>query len=172
MRRSSTVALAGLALLTGACAPSTATNEAENIGPNEREASEETIAPRVDETSNEEIAQSGSRGRVVTAEDISKSGARNAWEALSLLGGYVRLAEDKDRAPSRITSRGRASINLSSEPQIVLDGVRLVEYQLLRNVPAHHIDRIELLTGPQASIRYGTNSGNGVIVITTRTSMD
>ena len=111
------------------------------------------------------------RGRVVEAEDIARSGARNAWEALSLLGGYVRLEQDKDRQPARLTSRGRSSINLSSEPQIVLDGVRLVEYGILQNIGAAAIERIQLLTGPQASIRYGTNAGNGVILIVTRTTV-
>lgn len=109
-------------------------------------------------------------GRVVDAEDIEASSARTAWDALQLLGAYLRLEEDKDRRPARMTSRGRASINLSSEPLVFLDGVRLVEYTVLHEMSAGHVERIEFITGPSASIRYGTNAGSGVIVITTRAS--
>ena len=143
MSRSRAFVLAAWALAAVACHPAAHTEDGDSVAP---------------------------RGRVVDAADIARSGARNAWEALSLLGGYVRLEQDKDRQPARLTSRGRSSINLSSEPQIVLDGVRLVEYGVLQNIGASAIERIQLLTGPQASIRYGTNAGNGVILIVTRTA--
>lgn len=109
-------------------------------------------------------------GRTVDAEDIAASSARTAWDALQLLGAYLRLEEDKDGDPVRMTSRGRASIHLKSEPQVILDGIRLVEYGLLHEMSAGHLERIEFVTGPSASIRYGTNAGNGVIVITTRSA--
>ena len=109
-------------------------------------------------------------GRSIDAEDIQASSARTAWDALRLLGAYLRLEEDKDRQPARMTSRGRSSIHLKSEPQVVLDGVRIVEYSVLHQMNAALIERIDFLTGPSASIRYGTNAGSGVIVIKTRTS--
>ena len=107
-------------------------------------------------------------GRVVTAEDIAQSDARSAWEALGLLGAYIRLEEDSRRRPVRITARGRSSILLRSEPLVFMDGVRMVEYTVLKNMDSSLIQQIELVTGPQASIRYGTNAGHGVIVITTK----
>ena len=109
-------------------------------------------------------------GRSISAEDIQASSARTAWDALRLLGAYLRIEEDKDQQPARMTSRGRSSIHLKSEPQVVLDGVRLVDYSVLHQMSASLIERIDFLTGPSASIRYGTNAGNGVIVITTRTA--
>ncbi|HSM07121.1 MAG TPA: TonB-dependent receptor plug domain-containing protein [Longimicrobiales bacterium] len=110
-------------------------------------------------------------GRVVDAEDIAASSARTAWEAMQLLGAFLRLDEDKDRNPARMTSRGRSSILLSSQPLVFLDGVRLVELGLLKEMSAFHVERIEFVTGPSASIRYGTNAGNGAVVITTRSTV-
>lgn len=109
---------------------------------------------------------------VVTAEEIANSGAMTAWEALRLLGAVVRLEEDKDQEPARITARGRSSINLSSEPLVFLDGVRLGEYRVLHSMGAHLVERIEFVAGPQASIDYGTNAGHGVILITTRSTLE
>lgn len=113
-------------------------------------------------------ADVGPSGRVIDAEDIAASSARTAWEAVQLLGGFLRLEEDKDRRPSRVTSRGRSSIYLSSEPLLFVDGVRINGYDILQEMSADHVDRIEFISGPSASIRYGTNAGNGVITITTR----
>ena len=106
------------------------------------------------------------------AEQIERSSVKTAWDALQLLGAFLRLDEDKDSQPARMTARGRSSIILSSEPQVILDGVRLVEYQLLHSMSAHLVERIEFITGPQATTRYGTNSGHGVILITTRSSSE
>lgn len=109
--------------------------------------------------------------RTIDAEDIERSSVRTAWDALQLFGAALRLEEDKDRQPARMTARGRSSIHLSSQPSVVMDGVRLVEYTVLQDMGAHLIEEMQFLTGPQATTRYGTNSGNGVIVITTRTAM-
>lgn len=110
------------------------------------------------------------RGRVVDQEQIERSSVDNAWDALQLLGAFLRLEEDKDQRPARMTARGRSSILLDSQPQVVLDGVRLVEYTVLKGMSAHLIERIEFLTGPEATQRYGTNAGHGVILISTRTA--
>jgi len=114
---------------------------------------------------------SAAGSRTIEASDIERSSVRTAWDALQLFGAMLRLEEDKDREPARMTTRGRSSIHLSSQPSVVLDGVRLVEYTVLQDMGAHLIERMQLLTGPQATTRYGTNSANGVIVITTRTAM-
>jgi hypothetical protein len=63
-------------------------------------------------------------------------------------------------------------------PSLYVDGVR-VEYsygddlthvftETLRRIPAADIDKIEFLSGPQATLRFGTDSPNGAILITTR----
>jgi outer membrane cobalamin receptor len=143
MKRLATAALIGLLTHTAGCFPAASPADGSNVSP---------------------------RGRTVSAEEIANSSASTAWEALSLLGAFIRLEEDKDQQPARITSRGRSSINLSSEPLIFMDGVRLVEYRVLHSIGAHLVEKIQFITGPEASIRYGTNAGNGVILITTRST--
>jgi len=144
MRRGIGVALTGLALLTSGCG----------------------LRPMQSDTDG----SPSPRGRVVDAEEIERSSVRTAWDALQLLGAFLRLEEDNDQQPARMTARGRSSIILSSEPRVVLDGVRLVEYGVLHGMGAHLVERIEFLTGPEATQRYGTNAGHGVILITTRTA--
>lgn len=144
MKRGPTLALLGLILVTSGCG----------------------LRP----ASGTEDGNPSPRGRIVESGEIERSSARTAWDALKLLGGFLRLEEDKDQRPARITARGQSSIVLSSEPQVILDGVRLVEYRMLQRMSAHLIERIEFLTGPEATTRYGTNAGHGVILISTRTA--
>jgi outer membrane cobalamin receptor len=105
----------------------------------------------------------------ITAEEIDGSGAKTAWEAVRLLSGNVRFSGGgSDGGPSRASARGRSSIVLDSEPAFVLDGVRLVDIGVLHDLAAAAVDHIRLITGPDATTRWGTNSGHGVILITTR----
>lgn len=107
----------------------------------------------------------------ITAAEIERSGARTAWDAVRLLSGNLRVHDRGERGgPAFTSSRGRSSILLDSEPTFVLDGVRLVETGLLNDIAAGAILHIRLLTGPDATTRWGTNSGNGVVEITTRDS--
>lgn len=142
MRRGTMAILTGLAILTTGCSLRPATGSTDG-----------SPSPR---------------GRVVDQEQIERSSVETAWDALQLLGAFLRLEENKDQQPARMTSRGRSSIMLDSQPQVVLDGVRLVEYRVLHGMSAHLVERIEFLTGPEATQRYGTNAGHGVILITTR----
>lgn len=146
MKRGTLVALTGITLLTTGCALRPATGSGDG--------------------------DLSARGRTIEAAEIEASSARTAWDALQLLGGYLRIDEDENSQPSRISSRGRSSIILRSEPQIILDGVRLVEYEVLHGMGAHLLERIQLLSGPEATTWYGTNSGHGVILITTRTASE
>ena len=135
------VAVAGLAVLVGGCGIRPATGGGDG-----------SLSPR---------------GRSIDAEQIEASSVSTAWDALQLLGAFLRLEEDKDQQPARMTARGRSSIILTSEPQVILDGVRLLEYQVLHSMNANVVQRIEFITGPEATTRYGTNAGHGVILITT-----
>ena len=57
---------------------------------------------------------------------------------------------------------------LTEDMRIFIDHVRVTSLQLLASLPATDISHIQVLTGPQATTRYGTNSGDGVILIRTR----
>jgi len=108
-------------------------------------------------------------GKVVTAKRIQASGARTAWEALKFNVYSHRFLEDR-KGPQRIASRrGQGSLILVEEPLLFLDGVRVEDIGLLRDIPANAISRITVLTGPEGTMQYGLDSVAGVILIETGT---
>lgn len=87
--------------------------------------------------------------------------------------------------------RGASSINLSSEPIVIVDGIRytsdprkgprldygLIEWigpfanegtSRLNDLNPNDIESIDVVKGPSAATLYGTDAANGVIVITTK----
>lgn len=112
------------------------------------------------------------QGRVISAAEIEKTGARNAWEALRRSGTHLRMTEGARGEPGTVRKRGAGSIVLSNAPTVVLDGVLLVDFRSLVEVPARIIEEIRILNGIDGTARYGTGSANGVIVVTTRSSLD
>ncbi|HEX6745731.1 MAG TPA: carboxypeptidase regulatory-like domain-containing protein [Longimicrobium sp.] len=122
------------------------------------------------------------RVRVMTREEIRQSGLQTAMDLLQ----HVR--------PEWNQMRGRGSMQMQtvrdpmvidreyetvarSFPAVYIDGAK-VEYvygddftriftESLRRIPASQIEKIEFLTGPQATLRFGTDSPNGAILITT-----
>lgn len=116
--------------------------------------------------------KSQGEGRVITAEQIRKSGATNAWDALRRVGTHLAMRESSTGQPARLMNRGQSSILLSSEPLVVIDGVRMIDFRTLNSVPAEIIASIRLLAGHEGTTRYGTGAGNGVIVVETTARPD
>src|SRR6058998_3646419 len=107
-----------------------------------------------------------SAGRVITAEAIARSGAKTAWDALRLAVPNVQLREVRGQ-PARIQRRGRASIYQEDQVRVILDHLPVDDLQVLKQVAASDIETIEVLTGLDATTRYGGASTTGAIVITT-----
>lgn len=57
---------------------------------------------------------------------------------------------------------------LSDEVRIYIDHVRVLSIDLLSSLPAKDIERIQVIDGVAATTYYGTNAGDGVILIFTR----
>jgi len=57
---------------------------------------------------------------------------------------------------------GSSSLNVSTEPLFVVDGVIV---NTIEDISPQNVKSIEVLKGPDASV-YGTRGSNGVIVIT------
>jgi outer membrane cobalamin receptor len=106
-------------------------------------------------------------GRVITAEQIQRSGVRTAWDAVTRLLPNLSFSEDRTGKPKRLGRRGTSSMHLNDVPQVVVDGVRISDYRTLESVPAQNIASIQLLSGLDGTTYYGTNAGDGVIVIRT-----
>jgi outer membrane receptor protein involved in Fe transport len=103
----------------------------------------------------------------VNAAAIRGSGASTAWEALKFTVRTHRFSDYQGIPVSIQSSRGQGSLTLREEPQVFLDGVRLTDITLLRMIPASNLFSIEVLTGPDATTRYGTSAVAGVILLET-----
>ncbi len=85
-------------------------------------------------------------------------------------------------APRRLRLRGTSSIERSNDPILIVDGIRVNADQSgaqssvggyygpspIDQIDPNTIETIEVFKGPSASAMYGSDAGNGVIVITTK----
>jgi TonB-dependent SusC/RagA subfamily outer membrane receptor len=82
---------------------------------------------------------------------------------------------------SRIRIRGSNSINLSNDPLLIVDGVRVSNFSTafsislagqtmsrVDDINADDIENIEVIKGPAASALYGTAAASGVIQVSTK----
>jgi vitamin B12 transporter len=127
------------------------------------------VTGRLEETLPAELARYGHRLEVVTSEEIEAGGFVDAGQALSALVPGLHVAPQ-----SGAFSYNTASLQGSRPGEILylIDGVRISNrlYNTtppLDTVPAHMIDRIEVLDGAQG-LFFGTQAVAGVINITTR----
>lgn len=107
-------------------------------------------------------------GRIITAAEVADTEATTMWEALRRTVRYVRFEESGTGDPERVHRRGASSIAMADDARIYVDGVRIRDVSLLASLPARNIERIQVLTGVHATTYYGTNAGDGVILIRTR----
>ena len=107
-------------------------------------------------------------GKVITAEQIERSGGKNAWEVLKHEAPMLTLEEDRNGNPVRIRWHGRSTIYLEDAPVVVLDGVRSADWKVLAQIPAGQIETINIMSGIEGTTYYGTNAASGVIEIRTK----
>ena len=110
--------------------------------------------------------------RLITAEQIQRSGSHTAWEVLKHEAPMLTLEEDRNGRPVHLRWRGRSSVYLDDAPVVVLDGVRLADWRDLAQIPAAQIDTISILSGIEGTTYYGTNAVSGVIEIRTKRGPD
>ena len=66
---------------------------------------------------------------------------------------------------SRVVIRGQATINASSDPLYVVDGVVMENFYLMN---PNDIESMEVLKDASATAIYGARGANGVIMVTTK----
>jgi TonB-dependent SusC/RagA subfamily outer membrane receptor len=104
---------------------------------------------------------------------VDSTGLRDV-PGVSALGGLAgKLAAVRVIFPSgdpasapRIRLRGSTVLDAAPDPLVVVDGT--ITDAPLSDVSAEDIDRIEVLKGPAAAARYGSEGGRGVVLISTR----
>lgn len=95
---------------------------------------------------------------LITADEIAKSNASNAYEAVERL------------RPAFLRTRGPQSIQNPEPvtPVIYVDGMRFGALHSLAQVPALGILSIQYLSALDASQRFGLGNEGGAILVTTK----
>lgn len=107
-------------------------------------------------------------GTVINRDRIEGMNVRTALEVIERSGSHLLIQREKAGEVPRITHRGRDSLLLAGDVQVVIDGVPVNQgVRALENLPAASVDWIQILSGREAVLRYGSTGGNGVIVVKT-----
>ena len=93
---------------------------------------------------------------MLTADEIRETNAANAYDAVSRL------------RPNWLRKRGVSSINREGTILVYQDGLRFGGPGSLQQINASAIESISYLDGTAATQRFGTDHGNGAILVTSR----
>lgn len=103
--------------------------------------------------------------REINAAEIARLGGATAWQVLEQSGIPLSVVSWGPSGASQLSRRGMSSVHLSENPLVILDGVRTRGVDLLHQIPSREIEHIRVLSGIDASTRYGVNAGGGAILI-------
>jgi len=112
---------------------------------------------------------------VATGNDVLARPSFNALEGLRGKAAGVNVFVNTgnplgvDETGPRVIIRGINSINTSTDPLYVVDGVQMNEIQYIN---PNNIERVEVLKDASATAIYGARGANGVILITTKRGAD
>ena len=106
-------------------------------------------------------------GMMLTRAEIAQTGAKNAWDAIRMGSTHLNIQFPREGSPARVTHRGVDSFIISPEVLLVVDGTQMASLEYLQEIRVENIDYIQILSGRQGTVRYGTNAGNGVVVVKT-----
>jgi TonB-linked SusC/RagA family outer membrane protein len=103
----------------------------------------------------------------VKAEDITRSPTSNPLEAVEGMvpGADITQSSGKANATPNIEIRGDRSINGSSTPLYIIDGIQGGN---LNTLNPNDIESIEFLKDASSTAIYGSQGANGVIIVTTK----
>lgn len=105
---------------------------------------------------------------MITEDMIARSGGQTAWEVLRREVPQMSYGENRNGQATSMERRGHSSILLKDHPMLFIDGVRIQELSTLQQLPASTVLSIEVLTGSEGTIYYGTDAVGGVIVVRTK----
>lgn len=113
---------------------------------------------------------SSTGSRAITREMIARWNVLDAYDVIQRSGGY-KLSSNGGGNVGVTQRRGQTSLKSGNadHPVLLLDGAIMRDYDMLRQVRASQIERIDFLSPADATQRYGTSSsGAGAIIIRTR----
>ena len=106
-------------------------------------------------------------GQILTRDQIARSGARDAWEAIQRGGTKLNIQYTREGSPARVTHRGVDSFEINAQVLLVVDGAHMGSLARLREIRAENVDYIQVLPARVGVVKYGTAGGNGVVVVRT-----
>lgn len=107
-------------------------------------------------------------GTVIFADRIEQMRVRTALEVVERSATHLLIQRTRQGNPVRITYRGRNSLLLSGDILVVVDGSPVTDgVRALENIPSESVAFVQILSGREAVLRYGSGGGNGVIVVKT-----
>jgi TonB-linked SusC/RagA family outer membrane protein len=128
------------------------------------------------------VAQSAVVASIDAADIVMKAPVNTVSDLLTSRVPGITITQGSGTvgAASRINIRGAASISLSNEPLVFIDGVRMQSGQrnfvslggqtisALNDINPNDIESIEVVKGPAAATLYGADASAGVIQIITK----
>lgn len=127
--------------------------------------------------------ESGVSTSRIDSSQVNQANIQNFSDLLNSRapGVVVQQSGGTSGTGSRIRIRGSNSINLSNDPLLVVDGVRVnnnptsgsigvggQSASRFNDLNPDDIESVEIIKGPAASAMYGTAAANGVIQVTTK----
>ena len=127
--------------------------------------------------------ESGVSTAKIDSSQVNMANVQNLSDVLSsrAAGVVVQQAGGTTGGSSRIRIRGSNSINLTNDPLLIIDGVRVNNNpnstsigvggqtpSRFNDINPEDIENVEVIKGPAASALYGTAASNGVIQVTTK----
>lgn len=127
--------------------------------------------------------ESGVSTARIDASQVEMANVQNFSDVLSSRspGIVVQQAGGETGGSSRIRIRGSNSIQLSNDPLLIVDGVRVNNNpnssaiatggqvpSRFNDINTDDIENVEIIKGPAAAALYGTAASNGVIQVTTK----
>lgn len=103
----------------------------------------------------------------VQSKDIVRANPTMAAKAIQgqVAGATVTKASNRPGAPFNITLRGENTINNSTQPLIVIDGLMGGD---INNLNPNDIQSMDVLKDASSTSIYGARGANGVVIITTK----
>ena len=127
--------------------------------------------------------ESGVSTAKIDTSNVNMASVQNFSDVLSsrAAGVVVQQAGGTTGGSSRIRIRGSNSINLSNDPLLIIDGIRVNNNpnstaigvggqtpSRFNDINPEDVENIEVIKGPAAAALYGTAASNGVIQVTTK----
>jgi TonB-linked SusC/RagA family outer membrane protein len=117
------------------------------------------------ETPRKKLSVSVGRVGETELKEVPASSAASALQG-KMAGVTVTNSTGEPGSSSTILVRGATQIAGSQNPLIIVDGVQI--QGTLADINVDDIESIEVVKGASASALYGSQAGNGVIVVTTK----